>query len=326
MDKFYIGIDLGGTNIKGALFDRDLNCAVERNIPTEAEKGPEHVLVRMYGMICSMLGEKGLTTGDIACMGIGLPGLMDVEAGISLFAATLVDWENIPVSRWFEDRLKVPVFIDNDVRTNLYGEWHFGAGRGYDNVVLLTLGTGVGSAVVMDGRVLYGATASAGEIGHTVMFPGGRPCKCGSAGCLGCYVSATGMVDTIRGKIESGSYSVVCEWVRGDLSKITAKMISDAYDMGDRTAVETMHETGEILGYGLANTINLFNPEIIIIGGGVAAAGERLLKTARETAGKHALKIAGEKCKITTGLLGNEAGAVGAAVYAKHKLNRTSGF
>jgi len=267
-----------------------------------------------------MLENRGLTNVDIVCMGLGVPGLLNVNEGISLFAPNFTDWANVPVKGWFEKRLHVPVFIDNDVRVNLYGEWYFGAGKGYKNVVLLTLGTGLGSGIVMDGRVLYGATGSAGEIGHMNMYREGRPCKCGSSGCLGRYVSALGMLKTLEEKIESGQHSIICEWAKDDLSKISAKMISEAYDLGDKAAIESLHETGEILGYGLANVINLYNPEIIIIGGGMAAAGERLLKSTREIVNSHALKISNNKCNITTALLGDSAGIIGAAIYAKQKI------
>lgn len=320
MDKYYIGIDLGGTNIKGSIFNKNLDVIYEQRLSTEADKGSEHVLNRIYKLVSIMLNNSGLANTDIACMGIGVPGLLNINEGISIFSPNFSDWENVPVVMWFEEKLHIPVFIDNDVRVNLYGEWYFGAGKGSKNVVLLTLGTGLGSGIVMDGHVLYGATGSAGEIGHMNMYREGRPCKCGSSGCLGRYVSALGMLYTLKEKIKSGHYSIICEWVHGSLSEITAKMVSEAYDLGDKVAIETLHETGEILGFGLVNVINLYNPEIIIIGGGMAAAGERLLERSRKTINNHALSIPNEKCTITTALLGDAAGMVGAALYAKQKL------
>jgi glucokinase len=320
MEKYYIGIDLGGTNIKSSIFNEDMNVIYEQRLSTEADKGSEHVLDRIYKLVNIMLNNTKLTNADIVCMGIGVPGLLNINEGVSMFSPNFSDWENVPVVNWFEEKLHIPVFIDNDVRVNLYGEWYFGAGKGSKNVVLLTLGTGLGSGIVMDGRVLYGSTGSAGEIGHMNMYREGRPCKCGSSGCLGRYVSALGLLRTVKEKIESGHYSIICEWVHGNLSEITAKMVSKAYDLGDRVAIETLHETGEMLGFGLVNVINLYNPEIIIIGGGMAAAGERLLDKTRKIINSHALKISNEKCTITTALLGDAAGMVGAAIYAKQKL------
>lgn len=324
MDKYYIGIDLGGTNIKGCIFNKDLEAVCEQRLSTGADKGSKYVLNRIYELVSIMLNNVGLTNSDIACMGIGVPGLLNINEGISMFSPNFSDWENVSIVKWFEEKLHIPVFIDNDVRVNLYGEWYFGAGKGSNNVVLLTLGTGLGSGIVMDGHVLYGATGSAGEIGHMNMYREGRPCKCGSSGCLGRYVSALGMLNTLKQKIESGYSSIICDWVHGDLSEITAKMVSEAYDLSDKAAIETLQETGEILGFGLVNVINLYNPEIIIIGGGMAAAGERLLKKTREIVNNHALKIPNKSCTITTALLGDSAGMVGAAIYAKQKLRKLS--
>ena len=319
MNKYFIGIDLGGTNIKGSIFNQDMKLVEELRSPTEAVQGSEHVLERMYELVCSMLKQSKLTKTDITGMGIGVPGLLDIKEGISFFSPNFPDWENVPIVKWFMDRLQFPVYIDNDVRMNLYGERYLGAGIGYQNIVLITLGTGLGSGIMIDGHVLYGATASVGEIGHMNMYREGRPCRCGSTGCLGRYVSALGMLRTFREKIEGGQTSIICDWVNNDLSLVTAKMISDAHDLKDRTAIDTLKETGEILGFGLTNVINLYNPEVIIIGGGMAAAGERLFAGMREVVNSHALKIANGKCTITTALLGDSAGMAGAALYVKQK-------
>lgn len=194
------------------------------------------------------------------------------------------------------------------------------------NIVLLTLGTGIGAGIVIDGHVLYGATASAGEIGHMNMFRPGRPCRCGSDGCLGRYVSASGILDTIKEKIAAGNSTIMSEWVNGNPDKITAKMISNAYDLGDQMAIDTMNETGVILGYGLVNVINLFNPEILIIGGGMSAAGERLLQPARKIVAEHALRLSREHCTIVTAQLGDSAGMLGAALYARQRFENGTRF
>lgn len=194
------------------------------------------------------------------------------------------------------------------------------------NIVLLTLGTGIGAGIVIDGHVLYGATASAGEIGHMNMFRPGRPCRCGSDGCLGRYVSASGILDTIKEKIAAGNSTIMSEWVNGNPDKITAKMISNAYDLGDQMAIDTMNETGGILGYGLVNVINLFNPEILIIGGGMSAAGERLLQPARKIVAEHALRLSREHCTIVTAQLGDSAGMLGAALYARQRFENGTRF
>lgn len=320
MEKYVVGVDLGGTNLKVSAYSfQNLVSVWEHRISTESHEGWEHVMERIYGEISRLFQE--IPREEIACAGLGIPGLLDIETGISKFSPNFFSWENVPVVEWLEKRMNLPVYIDNDVRVNLYGEWYRGAGKGKKNVVLLTLGTGLGSGIVMDGRVLYGATSSAGEIGHMNMVrAGGRPCRCGSSGCLGRYVSARGLLQTLREKIEKGMSCVIQEWVDDDWNQVTAKMVSEAYDAGDVTAIEAMTETGEMLGYGLVNVINLFNPEMIIIGGGMAAAGERLLKPARNVVKNHALEIARERCSIVTAQLGDSAGMLGAAIYAKQRL------
>ncbi|HTG69840.1 MAG TPA: ROK family protein, partial [Candidatus Udaeobacter sp.] len=149
----------------------------------------------------------------------------------------------------------------------------------------------------------------------------GRPCRCGSSGCLGRYVSAIGMVRTFTEQLDLGNASIVRSWVGEEQQDITAKMISDAYDQGDALAIKVMHETGRLLGYGLSNVINLLNPELVIIGGGMSAAGDRLLKTVRDTVNSHSLKLSSQVCKVVQAALGGKAGMVGAAAYANKRLS-----
>lgn len=321
MRKYIIGIDLGGTNIKSSIFTLEFQKIHERSDPTEAVKGPFHVLNRIVHIIQEMLSSEGIESASILCMGMGIPGLLDPEQGLSIFSPNFPGWDNIHVVNYMKNHFEFPVYIDNDVRVNLYGEWQFGAGTDYKNLILITLGTGLGSGIVNEGKVLYGTTSSAGEIGHMNMYREGRPCRCGSSGCLGRYVSAVGTVKTFTDKLEQGRSSMILEWVGEDWTTITARMISEAYDLGDLLAIEVMHETGKTLGFGLSNVINLFNPEVIIIGGGMSAAGDRLLNTVRDTVEKHALRLSSRACKIVQAKLGGQAGMIGAAAYAKNKMS-----
>lgn len=308
-----IGIDLGGTSIKGGVFDRGCDTpVVERRIPTEAAGGPEHVIERIEALIDDLLDEVERESVDR--IGIGVPGLMDRKAGVSLFSPNFPGWQTVPIASIIGEHTGLPVVIDNNVRVNLYGEWRHGAGRGHDNVVMITIGTGLGAAVVVDGHVLYGATDSIAELGH-ITIPGlNRPCRCGDHGCLGRYVSAIGMVRTLNEKIADGKSSIIQSWTDSE-GQVTAEMISRAYDAGDEVAMETMTETGELLGLGITYLINFFNPEIVVIGG-VSAAGERLLTPVRDVAKQHALPIAFEHCTIVSSELGAKAGMIGAAEIA----------
>ncbi len=317
---YFIGVDLGGTNIKSAIFDDEFHVVQERSDPTEASKGPFHVLGKIKQIVREMLASEGVALSSVTAMGMGIPGLLDPKEGLSIFSPNFPNWENIHVVNEMKRDFDFPVYIDNDVRVNLYGEWRFGAALGHENVCLITLGTGLGSGMIADGKVLYGTTASAGEIGHMNMYREGRPCKCGSSGCLGRYVSAIGMVRTFTEKLAEGKSSIITSWIGGEPALINAKMISEAYDAGDALAMEVMHETGEILGFGLSNVINLFNPEVIIVGGGMSAAGDRLLNPTRDTIHKHALKLSSQACKVVQAQLGERAGMIGAAAYAKEKV------
>lgn len=319
MKDHCIGVDLGGTNIKISVFNESFRKVDEKRTPTEVKYGSEHVLTRIYNAITELLEEIHLTAEDICCMGIGVPGILDIQNGISRFSPNFPKWEEVPIVAWMENHLGIPTYIDNDARVNLYGEWKFGAGKNRKNVLMITLGTGLGGAAVVDGRAIYGATGSAGEIGHINMYRHGRPCRCGSSGCLGRYVSALGILRTFREKVEEGRHSIICEWVKNDLDAVTADMLSQAYDEGDPVVMETMQETGELLGYGLCAVFSLYNPEIIIVGGGMSRMGDRLLQYTRDVLDSHALRIPYSACTIVTAVLGDAAGMLGAAVYAKEK-------
>lgn len=320
MGKYYIGVDLGGTNIKVSLFDEAFRKRGEKRTPTEVKYGSEHVLIRIYNVVTDLLDELKLTTEDICCMGMGVPGILDIKNGISRFSPNFPKWEEVPIVAWMENHLHIPTFIDNDARVNLYGEWKFGAGKNRRNVLMITLGTGLGGAAVVDGRVIYGATGSAGEIGHINMYRQGRECRCGSSGCLGRYVSALGILRTFREKVQEGHHSIICDWVEDDLDAVTADMLSKAYDAKDPVVIETMQETGELLGYGLCAVFSLYNPEIIIVGGGMSNMGDRLLQYTKDVLDSHALRIPYSACTIVTAVLGDAAGMLGAAVYAKEQL------
>lgn len=319
MEEYIIGIDLGGTNIKGAIFNSKFQSIIENSILTEAVKGPDYVLNRIKVFIEDLIRKGGVSFNSIKSMGMGIPGLLDPNEGLSIFSPNFPGWENIHVVNSMKKHFDFPVFIDNDVRVNLYGEWKYGAGKGYKNIVLITLGTGLGSGIVNDEKVVHGTTFSAGEIGHMNMYRNGRPCRCGSSGCLGRYVSAVGMVNTFKEKLVEGRTSIVQKWVSNNNEQIEAFMISEAYDQGDLLAKEVLNETGTLLGFGLANIINLLNPEIVIVGGGMSAAGDRLLNPVRDAVNKHTLKLSGQACRVIQGNLGSRAGMIGAAVYSYEK-------
>ncbi|WP_203649340.1 ROK family protein [Secundilactobacillus yichangensis] len=316
----YIGIDLGGTNIKIGLLNDDLTVQFKMKVPTESETNSDRVMANIIAGVKQLLIKTQTGTDQIKAIGIGVPGQMDIKAGLSIFSPNFSNWDNVPVVKIIEDEFHIPTYMDNDVRVNLYGEWKLGAGKGKQDVLMVTLGTGLGAALITNGQMMYGKSNSAAELGHLNMYRHGRPCACGSSGCLGRYVSARGMIKTVQEHLAAGETSIITEWTHNDETKITAQMVSDAYDQDDQLAKKVMQETGEILGYGLSSAINMFNPERIIIGGGVAAAGNRLLKPTKEVIAGHALKVAQEVCDIVPAQLGPWAGMIGAGVYANQQV------
>jgi len=310
----FIGVDLGGTNIATALVNEKGEILKKDKRATEASKGPEHVIQNMIDAIYQASSDFGIN--NIAGIGLGIPGLVDMDKGLSRFAGNL-GWENVPVMEKLKREFpSVPIFMDNDVRVATLGEKYFGAGRGVDNLILITLGTGVGSGIIIDGRLYRGTTYSAGEIGHITIFKDGPYCNCGNRGCLEVYASAPGIARRTREYIRAGHFTVMADMVGHDLSKVTAEVVSKACDMGDRLAVMVMEETAEILGIGIANFIDIINPEMVIIGGGVSLAGDKLFAPLRKTVRQRTMRNAGENVSIVPAELKDESGMVGAAALA----------
>lgn len=310
-----IGVDLGGTTMKAGLFKSDFTLIDEVYASTQSNRGSEVVMEQIVESI-ELLLNRNTGTAAVRAIGIGVPGLLDRKSGTSLFSPNFTNWDHVPVAAIVANAFDVPVVIDNDVRMNLYGEWQFGVGQGKGNLVVITIGTGLGSGIVLNNQMVYGHTSGAGEIGHMNMYREGRACNCGSSGCLGRYVSGRGIVRTVQERISAGESSIMTEWTQGNLNELTAEMVSAAFDAGDFLAQDVWKRTGELFGFGLANVINLFNPEVIVIGGGVAQAGERLLAPARQVVNQHALQLSRDSCELVQSTLLHRAGMLGAAYSA----------
>lgn len=314
----FVGIDLGGTNAKVALFDDNMVEIGEKRAPSQATETADVILNNLLTILDDLLTEKNLTRKNLTALGIGVPGLMNVRAGVSHYLANFPQWRDVPVVRWFENQLSIPVVLDNDVRMNTYGEWAKGAAKGVQNAILLTLGTGVGAGIILEGHMLYGTTDSAGELGHMTIDDHGRPCNCGNIGCWERYVSATGLIQTAQEALVDAPDSLMGRWQKAG-EPLTGKMVSDAFDQGDAVAHAVMAQTGEWLGAGLVSIINVFNPEKIIIGGGMSAAGDRILVPAQKYITAHALDQPRQAVQIVQAELGDQAGMVGAAARGRQK-------
>lgn len=314
--KLAIGVDIGGTNIKAGIIDSQGNVILKKNRPTEAQKGGQVVLKNIIKIVSELIN-KNNSDKKIISIGIGSPGLVDHEmGGVKGGAKNLPGWEGIPFKVEISKKFSVPTFIDNDANMVTLGEFHFGAGCGAKNIVCLTLGTGIGGGIIKDGQLFRGTGNYAGEIGHMSISMEGPKCNCGSYGCLEAYASARAIVARTIATIKKGQETLITELVENDLSKITAQMITEAAKKGDSLCSEIVKETGKYLGVGIANLINLLNPELVILAGGVAQAGDILLNPIIHTAQQYSLNYAFNEVKIVTGKLRDEAGIIGAGIYS----------
>lgn len=315
--RWVVGVDIGGTNLVVALVSVETGEAVSlRSRATEAFNGADAAVSNISRMvddaITETLEERGGTREDVVGMGIGSPGPLDLEAGIVLDAFNL-GWKDFPLRDMLSSAVGLPASLDNDANCATYGEWWQGAGRGARSVVGVTLGTGIGGGIIIDGRLVHGASGSAGELGHTTISVAGRRCKCGNYGCLEAYASGPNIAARAVEGLEAGAESVLLDLVQGDMNAVTAVTVYEALVLGDEYAHEVMQETAKILGAGISNVINTLNPEVVVIVGGVTRAGDHLFVPLRAEVRRRAFKTSVAACRIVPGELPETAGAIGAA-------------
>lgn len=316
---YKIGFDLGGTNIVCGVLDEAGRLLGTIKRPTEARLGFDHVIGRMASMVRELLAGQNIDPAKVEVAGAGIPGFVDPLRGVVMKAGNL-GWDDAPVAEALSRQTGLPVYIDNDVRMYVYGEATLGAGRGFGVVLGVTVGTGLAAAVVDHGRLYYGGGFMAGELGHIRMAGVDYACGCGMTGCLETVVSATGIARLGREKAAAGE-TVLAEWFdAGSLDRLTAADVSRAYDQGDAAAAQVMNYVGELLGRGLSYATTLFSPDVIIVGGGAANAGERLLAPMREELKRLVHPMYWQRLTIRTALLLDDAGVIGSAMYAAKRL------
>ena len=309
--RYVVGIDLGGTNIVAGTIAADgseILGVVSQ--PTLSEQGPDAVVERIIRLARASMAEAGVK--EIAGVGIGSPGPLNTKTGIVLMTPNL-GWTNMPLRERVSQGLGLPATLDNDANCAIYGEWWRGAAQGVQHVVGLTIGTGIGGGIVLDGKIYHGASDVAGEIGHMTIESNGRHCKCGNYGCLEAYASGPAIAVRASEGINAGAESALPQYVGGDLSKLTAQIVYEAANDGDGFALDIVRETAKLLGAGVANILNIFNPEVVVICGGVTLAGDTLFKPLRSEVKQRAFKPAWEACRILPGTLPGTAGVYGAA-------------
>ncbi|HUU91486.1 MAG TPA: ROK family protein [Phycisphaerae bacterium] len=312
MTKRYVGIDLGGTNLKLGLVSADGQILDQLTTPTEADGGPEHVLQRMAQAVRDLSAQAGIELGSVAAVGVGAPGPVHWDAGVVLFAPNLKGWVNVPVRDTLGEKLGMPVNLENDANAAAYGEFRCGAGRNVNNLFLLTLGTGIGGGIILDGRLFRGTTDTGAELGHIVIQHGGRVCGCGRKGCLEAYASATAVVGRFREALDAGNSSGLAA-----KKKVTCEDIFVAAAEGDDLAARIVEETAEYLAVGITSILHVLNPEMVVLTGGMMAAGDAFLERVRHHVHETAFESAWKACQIRWSTLGGDAGILGAALAAE---------
>ena len=320
--KYLVGVDLGGTNIvAGALAEHGSDVIALRSEPTRADQGADAVIDRIVRMIDTVIAEtiahSGARRDDMIGIGVGAPGPLDRERGIVVTTPNL-GWTNFPLRDVIAEKTRLPVRIDNDANCATLGEWWLGAARGANNVIGMTIGTGIGGGIILGGRLYHGSSDVAGEIGHATIDITGRRCKCGNYGCLEAYASGPSIADRAREALGGDDSAMMVKMAGGDPSRITAATVYEAAKRGDDTALDVVRETSRFLGAGIANLLNIFNPDVVVIAGGVTQAGDTLFAPLRREVKKRAFKPAVDACQIVPGILA-AAGVVGAVAAYKQQ-------
>ena len=322
--RYLVGVDIGGTNIVVGTVAED-GSAVHgvRSAPTLPEEGSEAVLGRIARLVQASIAETEKTAGiareRVVGVGIGSPGPLDRDRGVVLLTPNL-GWRELPLRDLVSEAVGLPASLDNDANCAIYGEWWVGAARGSQYVVGLTIGTGIGGGIVIGGKIYYGTSGVAGEIGHTTIDSTGRRCKCGNYGCLEAYASGPAIAARAIEGIETGAETRLPGMVSGELSKITAQTVYEAAKANDEYALEIVRDTAKFLGAGVANLVNIFNPDTVVIVGGVTTAGDQLFVPLRGEVKRRAFKPAVDRCSIVPGELPGTAGVVGAVATFKNQV------
>ena len=310
--KYKIGVDVGGTNVKVALVDKSGSIVYSDTVPTRAEMGYEYTISNIIKAIQSLMKESKTSKDLIEGIGFGFPGQIDCDNGIVRLAPNIPGWIDIPIADIVSKEFGIPVKVDNDVRCAALAELNFGAGKGAKNMICITVGTGIGSGLIINGKLVRGASNAAGELGHIkLQMHDGPICGCGDTGCLEAFASGPAIVAMAEEYIKGGKSTKYRELANPD---ITPYIVAEAAKQGDVVAKKIFETIGSYIGIGLASVVNLLNPEKVVIGGGVADAGDLLFIPIKETLKKRTMPIQGSAVEVVHAELGNTAGVIGASL------------
>lgn len=312
MKKYSIGIDLGGTKILLALVDKfsgEVVLSVKKK--TRKEKGPEKIMRKMIDGIEELLEDSGAGIDEISSIGVGAAGQIDREHGI-LIGAPNLDCFDLNIKQQIQSHFDIPVYVGNDVEIAALGEMKFGAATGCDDFVCVFVGTGVGSAIVKNGKIIHGATGTAGEIGHIIVDLNGRQCNCGAHGCLEAYASRSAIEKRIEGALRKGRHSAILDYMESG-KPITSSMIEKSIEREDELVTQCVTEASEYLSGGIASIINFINPKLIVLGGGLIEAVDFFYRNTIKKARSKSLPVPATKIEFKKAALGDFSGVIGAA-------------
>lgn len=315
--KYYLGIDLGGTNIVAGVVDETYKILSKASIKTASPRPAVDIMDDMVKVSREACEKAGVPVEQLEWVGIGAPGTINRDTGYIEYSNNL-QFDRVPLRQYIADRLGRPVFVDNDANAAAYGEALAGAAKGVKDAIAITLGTGVGGGIIIDGKIYSGFNFAGAELGHAVIEIGGRQCTCGRRGCLEAYASATGLINLTKEAMEANPNSKMWTLTGGTIDNVSGKTSFDAMREGDAAGKEVVDLYIKYLGCGLANYINIFQPEVLCIGGGICKEGETLLAPLREYINsENFLRDSTRRTRLCVAELGNDAGVIGAAFLGK---------
>lgn len=311
-----LAVDLGGTKILTAIVSDNGEMLAREYLLTRADQGPESVIDRLLSAIEHILSQGNIGSSGVGSISIASAGAIDMEKGVITLSPNLPAWRDIPLRDIVKERLGIDTFVLNDADAAALGEHRFGAGKGVNNLIFVTVSTGIGGGIIIDGRLYSGASGCAGEIGHMTVDVNGQKCNCGNVGCWETLASGGAIAREAKRRIGQGERSSLTEMAEGGIENITAEKVSLAARAGDNLALDVITRAAGYFGVGIANLVNIFNPEMVIVGGGVAKMGDILLEPARQMVRERAYQLAADAVRIVPARLGDDSGVLGAAVFA----------
>lgn len=323
MANYIIGIDLGGTNVRAAVSDRNGKILGDARELSYAMSGFDVTVVQIIKSARGAMSSAGIAADDVAGIGMGVPGTIEPKKGLVLWAPNFSqDWPGLNIVDPIKKDLGVPVYIGNDANVAALGEYWFGIGKGASSLMMFTLGTGIGTGLVLDGKLWVGASGGATELGHHIILADGPRCGCGRNGCLEALAAQGPIINRAQRKLLQGRESLLIEMTNGNLTQVTPAMIAEAATKGDAVAIETMDETGYYIGIAVSNIITGLSVEMVVIGGGISRAGDVLWKPMMRTIEANTLPQFLEVCSIRPSQLGDDMGIMGGVGLVMEALSR----